>query len=204
MGATGRLTGLVLVSMMLAGCSETGFQNWFGAGKYIPDENQVHQGQVLSAPPDLQLHPPGNGQQPVRQAYQAPPPVEAAPPPYQPPAKQGQQPIYEPNQAYQPAPVQPVYQQPKPQPQPQPQPQQVSQAPQQLQPQQLQPQPVQPQVAANDPYAKFGISRYKPDGSKKTQAELDDEMRQKKLEIERAKNPNYGTIFNLGSIWSNG
>ena len=29
-------------------------------------------------------------------------------------------------------------------------------------------------------------------------------MRKKRLEMEKAKNPNYGTIFNLGSIWTNG
>ncbi len=76
--------------------------------------------------------------------------------------------------------------------------QQVPQAQQPQQPQQLQPQ------AANDPYAKWGVSRYKADGTKKTRTELDEEMRQKRLEYERQKNPNYGTIFNLGSVWSDG
>ncbi len=193
MGATARLAGLALVSVMLAGCSETNFQDWFGAGKYIPDENQVHQGQVLAAPPDLQLHPPGDAQQPVRPVAQAPQPVEAAPPPYQQNA-QSNAPLYEPQKVYQPAPKQPqpAYQQP------QPQPQQVSQAPQTQTPQQLQPQ------AANDPYAKWGVSRYKADGTLKTPAELNAEMSKKKLEIERQKNPNYGTIFNLGSVWTDG
>ena len=199
MGATARLVGLTLVSVMLAGCSETNFQDWFGAGKYIPDENQVHQGQVLAAPPDLQLRPPGNGQKPAQRVTQSPQPVDTAPPPYQQSA-QSNAPLYEPQQALQPAPQQtPAYQQPQQQQAYQPpQPQQVSQTPPTQQPQQLQPQ------AANDPYAKWGVSRYKADGSKKTRAELDAEMRKKRLEIERQKNPNYGTIFNLGSIWSNG
>jgi len=200
MGATARLVGLALASVMLAGCSETSFQDVFGAGKYIPDENQVHQGQVLTAPPDLQLRPPGQAPQPQPQRVaQSPQPVDTAPPPYQ-QSTQGNAPLYEPQKVYQPAPQRQVYQ-PAPQPQPvyqQPKPQQISQAPQQLQPQKLQPQ------AANDPYAKWGVSRYKADGTKKTQAELDEEMRKKRLAIERQKNPNYGTIFNLGSIWSDG
>lgn len=195
MGATARLLGLALVGVMLAGCSETSFQDWFGAGKYIPDETQVSQGHVLAAPPDLQLHPPGNGQpppQPVQQAARTPQPVNTTPPAYQQSAS-GQAPIYEPKKTTQQPAQRQAYQ-----PQPQPQPQQVSQAPQQLQPQQLQPK------GSKDPYARWGISRYNADGTKKTQVQLDEEMRKKKLEIERQKNPNYGTIWNLGSIWSNG
>lgn len=165
MSATARLASLALVGVMLGGCSEVGFQDMFGAGKYIPNESQVSQGRVLSTPPDLQLRPP---------AQQT--------------AIQNQQPVYQPQQAYQAPTPQPVYQQPQ-------QAQQVTQGPQSLQPQ---------QQATNDPYAKWGVSRYKPDGTKKTQAELSEEMRKKKLEIERAKNPNYGTIFNLGSIWTDG
>jgi len=197
MGATARLTGLALVSVMLAGCSETGFQDWFGAGKYIPDENQVSQGRVLSAPPDLQLHPPGTTQQPaqpVQQVAQAP--TSPTPPSSYQQSVDGKAPIYEPKKTYQQAPQQQQAYQPQQPPAyqaPQPQPQQVSQAPQQLQPQ-----------ASNDPYARWGVSRYNADGTKKTQVQLDQEMRKKKLEIERQKNPNYGTIWNLGSIWSNG
>ena len=197
MGATARLTGLALVSVMLAGCSETNFQDWFGAGKYIPDESLVHQGQVLAAPPDLQLRPPGDGQKPDQRVAQAPQPVDTAPPPPYQQSAQSNAPLYEPQKAYQPAPQQqPVYQQQQAY-QP-PQPQQVPQAQQPQQPQQLQPQ------AANDPYAKWGVSRYKADGTKKTRTELDEEMRQKRLEYERQKNPNYGTIFNLGSVWTDG
>ncbi len=189
MSATARLASLALASVMLGGCSEVGFQDMFGAGKYIPNESQVSQGHVLATPPDLQLRPPADGQQPpapTQQAYQPPQPMTQ--PPAQQAAIQNQAPVYQPQQAYKAPTPQPVSQQP----------QQVTQGPQQLQPQQLQ------QQATNDPYAKWGVSRYKPDGTKKTQAELTEEMRKKKLEIERAKNPNYGTIFNLGSIWTNG
>jgi len=186
MSATARLASLALVGVMLGGCSEVGFQDMFGAGKYIPNESQVSQGHVLSTPPDLQLRPPANGEQPVQQASQPPQPMTE--PPAQQTAIQNQAPVYQPQQAYQAPTPQPVYQQP----------QQVNQGPQQLQPQQTQ------QQATNDPYAKWGVSQYKPDGNKKTQAELNEEMRKKRLEIEKAKNPNYGTIFNLGSIWTDG
>ncbi len=188
MSATARLACLALAGVMLGGCSETGFQDLFGAGKYIPNENQVTQGHVLATPPDLQLRPPADGQQPpqpVQQASQTPQPITQ--PPAQQTAMQNQQPVYQPQQTYQAPTPQPVYQQP----------QQVTQGPQQLQPQQV-------QQARNDPYAKWGVSLYRADGTKKTQAELTEEMRKKRLEMEKAKNPNYGTIFNLGSIWTNG
>ena len=35
-----------------------------------------------------------------------------------------------------------------------------------------------------------------------TQHVLDQEARAKKIELERAKNPGYGTVLNSGSIWS--
>lgn len=168
-----RLAGLMLAGVVVAGCSETGFQDFFGAGKYSPDETQVQQGQALSVPPDLQLRPPDNAEQPVQQVYQPPQPVQQ-------------------QQAFQtPQPLQ--------QPVEQPAQQQVQQ----------QPQPLQQQVATkpqtiDELYAQYGISRYRADGTLKPQADLNEELRQKKLEMEKAKNPNYGTIFNLGSIWSDG
>ena len=188
MGATGRLAAVVLAGVLLTGCSETGFQDWFGAGKYVPDESLVQQGQALSTPPDLALRPPGDASQPVQQAYQPPPPPQQT--------YEGQQPIYQPQQTYQaPQPQQQVYQQP----------QQTYQAPQPQQQVYQQPQPLQPQPqAATDIYAKWGVSRYRPDGTEKSQPELNEELRQKNIAMERAKNPNYGTIFNMGSIWTDG
>ena len=52
-----------------------------------------------------------------------------------------------------------------------------------------------------DKYAKAGISTTKPDGTKKTEAELDAELRQAYLAKKRAKNPNYGTVMNIGNIF---
>ena len=97
MSATARLACLALAGVMLGGCSETGFQDLFGAGKYIPNENQVTQGHVLATPPDLQLRPPADGQQPpqpVQQASQTPQPITQ--PPAQQTAMQNRRPLYQP------------------------------------------------------------------------------------------------------------
>ncbi len=85
------------------------------------------------------------------------------------------------------------------------QPQDIAAAPQaepaspQAQPQQ-QASTGQPQ----DAYARAGVSRYHPDGREKTQLELNEEMRQKKIEADRQRDPNYGTIWNLGNVWRDG
>lgn len=153
---------------LLAGCSETGFQNMFGAGKYSPDETQVSQNQSLSVPPDLQLRPPSNEavppQPPAQTAY-APPqqPMSTEPSAYEQPANAGQQTYTPPaQQTYTPPPAQ------------------------------------QPQ----DVYARLGISKTRADGSPKSQAELNEELRQKKIAAEQQKNSNYGTIWNMGNVWS--
>ena len=52
-----------------------------------------------------------------------------------------------------------------------------------------------------DIYRKHGISLYHPDGRRKRIAELNRELADKLKEEKRRKNPNYGTIFNMGSIW---
>ncbi len=180
-----RIAVLAIFGGLVAGCSETGFQDVIGAGKYTPDETQVSVNQPLSVPPDLQLRPPSNeepqrtaslpqeGQQPASGTLQQPqdlglsPDAEAAAAPAQPSAQSSGQP-----------------------------------QPQQLQ----QPQPQQQATVAEpqDAYARAGVSRYHPDGREKTQIELNEEMRQKKVEAERQKDPNYGTIWNLGSVWGDG
>jgi hypothetical protein len=74
---------LVVFGGLVAGCSETGFQDFIGAGKYAPDETQVSAGQPLSVPPDLQLRPPSATE---------PPRVASRPAADQPPAGQLRQP----------------------------------------------------------------------------------------------------------------
>ncbi len=66
------LRAVVLIAFggVVAGCSETGFQDFIGAGKYAPDETQVAVNQPLSVPPDLQLRPPSDEPQQVASAPQ--------------------------------------------------------------------------------------------------------------------------------------
>jgi hypothetical protein len=163
---------LILFGGFVAGCSETGFQDVIGAGKYTPDETQVSVNEPLSVPPDLQLRPPSN---------EEPRQVASQPQSSQPAASDLRQP-QDISQAPQSDPAAPQAQVPQ------------AQVPQQ-------------QVAANEPqdiYARWGVSRHHPDGTEKTQIELNAEMREKREEMERQKDPNYGTIWNLGSIWSDG
>lgn len=159
---------------MLAGCSETGFQNMFGAGKYTPDESQVAQNQSLSVPPDLALRPPSNEPAPHQQPVYMPPPQPVSNQPYN-----YDEPVDDTQQAYNP-PAQQAYTPP---------------AQQAYNPQQPAPEP-------QDVYARLGISKTRPDGSPKTQAELNEELRQKKIAAQKAANPNYGSIWNMGNVWS--
>ena len=157
---------VLLFGGFVAGCSETGFQDVIGAGKYSPDETQVSVNEPLSVPPDLQLRPPSNEE----------PRQVASLPQTQAPASDLQQP------------------------------QDIAEAPQD-EPAAPQAQVPQQQVATNEPqdaYARWGVSRHHPDGTEKSQIELNAEMREKREEMERQRDPNYGTIWNLGSIWSDG
>ena len=161
----------------LAGCAETSFQDVFGAGKYAPDESQVATNQSLSMPPDLSLRAPADAgavQQPAyQQAYQAPQAYQPVPGSQPPPA------------AYEaPEPQQPAYQ--------------AYQAPAAQQPAYQAPGA----AAEGDVYARHGISRVDAHGKPKTQGQLTAELRQKRVEAEKAKNPNYGSIYNMGSVWS--
>ena len=163
-----RAAVLIAFGGVVAGCSETGFQDLIGAGKYAPDETQVTVNQPLSVPPDLQLRPPSNEPQQVASAPQ-------------------------PSQQQVSGDLQ--------------QPQDLAVAPQDqpaVPPAQAQPQQ---QASAGEPqdiYARWGVSRHHPDGTKKSQLELNEEMRRKRDELKRQEDPNHGTIWNLGSIWSDG
>jgi hypothetical protein len=59
-----------------------------------------------------------------------------------------------------------------------------------------------PKGTEGDPYAKYGISKLKPDGTKKTDWELRQELKAAVLAEKRKKNPRYGTIFNAGELFS--
>jgi len=62
--------------------------------------------------------------------------------------------------------------------------------------------PVSRPMPQDDAYAKAGISKFKADGTPKTQAELDQELKAYYIAQKRAKNPNYGTVYNLGNIFA--
>lgn len=55
---------------------------------------------------------------------------------------------------------------------------------------------------APDIYAKYGISKTNPDGTPKEKAQLYKELRAAQLAEKRRTNPNYGTIFNIGNIFT--
>jgi hypothetical protein len=169
-----RAAVLIAFGGVVAGCSETGFQDFIGAGKYAPDETQVAVNQPLSVPPDLQLRPPSD--EPQR--------VASAPPPSQQPASGDLQ-----------------------------QPQDLGLSPQDepaAPPAQVQPQPSRSRNSRQMPASRRtsmpagGCRAITRTAREKSQLELNEEMRRKRDEVKRQEDPNYGTIWNLGSIWSDG
>lgn len=61
-----------------------------------------------------------------------------------------------------------------------------------------------PAVAAKpigDIFDQNGISKTKPDGTKKTAVELNEELSKVLLAKKRLRNPSYGTIANIGAIF---
>ncbi len=54
---------------------------------------------------------------------------------------------------------------------------------------------------AGDIYERNGISRVKPDGTAKSDAELQAELKKVYLAKKQAANPNYGSVFNIGNIF---
>lgn len=179
----------------LGACSETSVMDAFDSGKSSPNEGLVTTNRPLSLPPDMALRQPGAASAPapgnglsVQQGQRGNPQYQ-----YQAPQQPAyQQPQVQQQQAYRPPAVQqPQAQQPR-QPAWQNQQQQAYQAPQQ-------PAYVSPQ---DKPYYDLGINPYNPDGTRKKQSILNNEVRKKNLERKRASNPNYGTIFNMGELWS--
>jgi hypothetical protein len=66
-------------------------------------------------------------------------------------------------------------------------------------------QPVEAAPAPKrDVYEEYGVSKLKPDGSEKSKAELEKELKAAMLKRKQQQNPNYGTIRNFGAIFSDG
>jgi hypothetical protein len=53
-----------------------------------------------------------------------------------------------------------------------------------------------------DVYEKYGISKVGADGKPKSQNQLWKELREAQLAEKRKQNPNYGTIWNMGNVFS--
>ncbi len=62
--------------------------------------------------------------------------------------------------------------------------------------------PAAPRAPAVDIYEKYGISKLKPDGTKKNDNVLREELRQAVIAEKRKTNPNYGTIRNIGELFN--
>ena len=58
--------------------------------------------------------------------------------------------------------------------------------------------------AQDDIYSRYGIATVKADGTAKSQDELLAELRAAQLAEKKRKNPNYGTIRNIGNIFKDG
>jgi hypothetical protein len=55
-----------------------------------------------------------------------------------------------------------------------------------------------------DIYEQYGISKLKPDGTKKEDWELREELRKAIIAKKRQQNPGYGTIRNIGGLFTDG
>jgi hypothetical protein len=59
-----------------------------------------------------------------------------------------------------------------------------------------------PRAPAVDVYEKYGINKLNPDGTKKNDNVLREELRQAVIAEKRKTNPNYGTIRNIGQLFN--
>ena len=185
-GKTGVLS--LMAALLLAGCSESRVLNALGAKTSGPQDNAVV-GNQLAMPPDMQLATPGTGVAPAPQNYGAGPAVSAAPPAG--------------TYAAAPQAVPGTYMAP-------PAPQPVTPVSQQKPKSRY---PANYVAGANDitlrekkpitqaTYAEYGILPTKPDGTPKTQAEMNAELAEAMKARKVQQNPHYGTIFNVGSIF---
>ena len=146
-----------------------------GSTKHVPDESQVKVHQMLAMPPDYQLRPPSDGADPASQ-----------PNPYALPALSpgGNSPVLtDPNATAQNT---------------------VNTQVANADPSAPGPQSITPgqNAPAADPNTINGVSKVNPDGTPKSHRQIAEELRQKRLEAKRKQNPNYGTILNVGELFS--
>ena len=148
-----KISGVLAMSLVLAGCGASRLLGGMGLGSSAPAPQApvVRTGNNLALPPDLQLRPPGT----VTETYQ-PNPAPAAPVQ----TASAEEGLYAP----------------------------IAPAP----------------VVKKDIYAEYGISKTKPDGTPKLEGDLKAELKQAILKRKRETNPGYGTVRNIGNIFSDG
>jgi hypothetical protein len=181
----------------LSGCGgETGLMDKLGMGKSPPDESQVVTHNQLALPPDLQLRQPANGVTDENQVPRATTAAVPAAPPdaFSAPSASAGQPVEV--ATTQPSAYDTGAQQLETTPGTGPAPTQISPSIQSTQKTDL-----SGKTPQENAYQKFGISKTKPDGTPKTQAELDRELLEAVRAEKRKQNPNYGTVFNMGRIF---
>jgi len=167
--------GLAVIALpVVAACSETSVLDAFDSGNRGGDNAAIVSNQPLSVPPDLSLPRPGAANAPAYSGNGLQ-------------VEQGQRAPGLTPQSTPPVQQQQAYQAPPPPGDPT---AGVSN------------NGVQNKNPADEPYIRHGINPYNPDGTRKKQSVLDQEARAKKVELERAKNPSYGTVFNSGDLWS--
>jgi hypothetical protein len=181
----------------LSACgSDTGLIDKLGLGKSPPDETQVVTNNSLALPPDLQLRQPANGVTDENQVPRATTAAVPAAPPdaFSAPSASAGQPVEV--ATTQPSAYDTGAQQLETTPGTGPAPTQISPSIQSTQKTDL-----SGKTPQENAYQKFGISKTKPDGTPKTQAELDRELLEAVRAEKRKQNPNYGTVFNMGRIF---
>jgi hypothetical protein len=150
-----KLSGVLAMSFVLAGCGASRLLGGMGLGSSSPAPQApvVRTGNNLALPPDLQLRPPGT----VTENYQTNPapaaPIQSA---------SLEEDMY-------------------------------STTP-----------PVAPAPVKRDVYAEYGVSKVKPDGTPKTDQELKADLKLAILKRKQQQNPGYGTVRNIGGIFSDG
>ncbi len=151
-----KLSGVLAMSVVLAGCGASRLLSGMGLGdSSAPQTPVVQTGNNLALPPDLQLRPPGT----VTEQYQPNAIPEA--PAQTASVEEG---------LYSDTPAAPIAAAP----------------------------------VKKDIYAEYGISKLKADGTAKTDYELKTELKQAILLRKRQQNPGYGTVRNIGNIFSDG
>jgi hypothetical protein len=197
MGIIAKIAVGSALCLTLMACAETTVMNKLGLGKAPPDESQIVTNNVLAMPPDLQLRPPSAAPADQPQAATQVAAVPATPPDaFAAPAPEASEPVAQGGTNGQ-TPYDTGEQQLSTE-------GEVSTAAVGTQPavQSGQKTGMSQVNPREDAYVKFGISKTRPDGTAKTQAELDRELLEAVRQEKRKQNPNYGTVFNMGELFN--